>query len=603
MKKNFLITADLFDTWEPSENNVLLGKWCEFDLFKSGTVEKDISKKNVIIKNKYHWNESEKKIKDFKYIKENLEYLLKIISEKLSKIHEVKESEEYWRIIIFTWLSEYVVTMFDRWENIRTFFNINNTDQFYSHALSLDASKFVPKNHANFTQIVQNDEWNHLIYLRLFNFLNIKNLHLIKDKKINIYSVKKNIPKKEYTPIINRTAKLFDIIISKVAFKFNRIIFESFLFPKKEYLKICLKHKLIPSKYSNLFNFDVKKNNSFENNIRNDFKKILSTENNEDKFIQFLLLSIHKDIPKSYLENFTLIKNKIKPYAKQKKIIFSMHSIDVNDNFKIYIAETKKVGSKYIHAMHGGGLTLKMNKFFGFFEKICDRIIKWDKELINSYKYDVLSPTLPSIKLKKNKNGNNCSIIFVECLKYHRRFNAAPTLEKKIVFFNDLTNFVESLNTEIKSKIIFRAKKNHGYNSEKKFSDLFGKQYIDKVTFKNTFEKTILKSKLIIVTYPETAFSQSMYSNTPTILLIKKNQWTFTEAALSSFEDLKINKIAFEDFDEAKNHINKYWHNLDSWWNTKNVQLSRKMFLKNFFNVRSDWFKEWSDYINLSKQL
>ena len=52
--------------------------------------------------------------------------------------------------------------------------------------------------------------------------------------------------------------------------------------------------------------------------------------------IQFLLSNLHKDIPKSYLENFDSIKKKILPFAKKKKIIFSMHSICDNDNFKIF---------------------------------------------------------------------------------------------------------------------------------------------------------------------------------------------------------------------------------------------------------------------------
>ena len=52
---------------------------------------------------------------------------------------------------------------------------------------------------------------------------------------------------------------------------------------------------------------------------------------------------------------------------------------------------------------------------------------------------------------------------------------------------------------------------------------MFGERYIDKVSIKNTFEKTILNSKLIIATYPQTAFSEAMYSNVPTILIIKKS--------------------------------------------------------------------------------
>ena len=57
------------------------------------------------------------------------------------------------------------------------------------------------------------------------------------------------------------------------------------------------------------------------------------------------------------------------------------------------------------------------------------------------------------------------------------------------------------------------------------------------------------------------------------------------------------NKIAFEDFDEAKVHINKYWNELDSWWMSENVQIAREGFLKNFFNVKSNWQREWSDYV------
>ena len=66
MKRNFLVTTGLIDTWEFNENNFLLGKWCEF--YEFGIYEKEklinkIPKKISIIKNIYHWNDSKKKIK------------------------------------------------------------------------------------------------------------------------------------------------------------------------------------------------------------------------------------------------------------------------------------------------------------------------------------------------------------------------------------------------------------------------------------------------------------------------------------------------------------------------------------------------------------
>ena len=590
--------------WEFYENNFLLGKWCEFNIFSNKKIREEIPTDINIIKNTYHWNDYEKKVRDHEYLNKKIEYLFEIISEKLSEIHNINinENKEYWRIIFYNWLSEYSVTVFDRWENIRIFFEKNKTEKFYSNFILLNDQDYVPRNHTNFMQTAKTDEWNHLIYLRLFSFLNIPNLSLIEKKIINKYSEKRTFSRVEKIPLRIQVVKFIDNVISKFAFKFNGIIFENFHFPKKEYLKICLRNKLIPSKYTNLFNFDVKDSKSERDDKRTKLKNLLFKIDSQDKFIKFLLLNIHKDLPKSYLENFDLIKKKILPLAKNKKIIFSMHTIDLNDNFKIYLAETKKVGSKYKHSRHGGGLTFKTSMFDNMIEKVSDKLIVWGDSYSNKNPYVKLSPTLPIIKLKKSKAGNYCSIIFVDCLKYQRKFNMGPTLEQKIDFFNELTQFVNQLNPEIKSKVKFRAKKNLGSNFEKKFSETFGAKYIDKISYKNSYKKSLLNSKLIIATYPETIFSEAMYSNTPTILIIKKKQMLLSKDSLDDFDYLKKNKIAFEDFQEAKNHINKYWNELDIWWKSKNVQTAREMFLTNYFKVKFDWYKNWSEYIYSSKE-
>ena len=327
MKKNFLITTDLIDTWEFYENNFLLGKWCDYDIFDKEKLKGKIPKKISIIKNAYHWSSTEKKVKDYEYIKNKLEYLLELISEKLSIIHNVDENKEYWRVIVFGWLCEYTTAIFDRWENIRIFFEKNNAEKFYSNFILLNDLDYIPENHVNYHIVSQRDEWNHSVFLRLFHFLNIPNLSLI-EKKITRNNLKKEsplaIPKTHNLPLMIKLMmiKLMDNIISKFAFKFNKIIFEGFYFPMQEYLKICLRCKLIPSKYLNFFDFQIKKNSLSKDNKdkRIGLKNLLSKIENQDKFIQFLLLNIHKDMPKSYLENFNEIKKKILPLAKDKKV-------------------------------------------------------------------------------------------------------------------------------------------------------------------------------------------------------------------------------------------------------------------------------------------
>ena len=71
MKKNFLITTGLIDTWEFNENNFLLGKWCEFYEFNVSNKRKpmnQIPKEISIIRNVDHWNDGEKRMKDYEYV-------------------------------------------------------------------------------------------------------------------------------------------------------------------------------------------------------------------------------------------------------------------------------------------------------------------------------------------------------------------------------------------------------------------------------------------------------------------------------------------------------------------------------------------------------
>lgn len=621
MKKNFLVTTGLVDTWEFNENNFLLGKWCEFYEFNVSNKGKSMNQppKGVnIIRNEYHSDSNEKVIQDHAYLKKTLKNLLEIISEKLSIVHNVDEDKEYWRFIISIWLNEYTSVIFNRWENIRIFFERNKINKFYTNFITLNDENYISKDYKDSFEKYRKDTWNHLVFLRIFYFLNIQNLSLV-EKRVDNNQFKNELSSLTKTPqheknsnnLFNHFLQVIDKIISKYAFRYNKIIIESFYFPKKEFLKICLRCKLIPCKYTNFFNFNVKEESSLKKNKRIKLKNLLSNVDIKDKFSKFLLSNLHKDIPKSYLEDFDSIKKKILPLARKKKIIFSMHSVFNNDNFKIYVAETKKVGSKFIFSGHGKS-SLKLDGRFSFFEKTCDKIIRWDNpEQIkrdnieqNEDIYVSLSPTKTSIKLKYSKTNDNCSILIYEQPKYAWQIEQFPSLQQSFDFNKELMHFVDQLNPEIKSKVKFRIKEhNYGLNYEKKFSEIFGEKKIDKYSINNPFSKTLLNSKLIISTYPQSVFSEAINVNIPTILIIKKNNWLFSKVALDTLEVLRKNHIAFYNFEEARNHINKYWKDLSVWWNTENVQFARKIYLSNFYNIKADWYKEWSDYIYCSKQL
>ena len=244
MKRNFLVTTGLIDTWEFNENNFLLGKWCEFYEFNVSNKEKSmnqIPKEISIIRNEYHAHDNEKRIKDHEYLKKILKNLLDVISEKLSIVHNVDEDKEYWRFILSIWLDEYVAVIFNRWESVRIFFEKNKINKFYTNFISLNEEDFISKDYKDFFVNYRNDEWNHLIFLRVFHFLNIQNLFLV-EKRVNNNKFKnKQSSLIETSKLEKNSRNLFaqfvsviDEIISKYAFQYNKIIIESFYFPKKE---------------------------------------------------------------------------------------------------------------------------------------------------------------------------------------------------------------------------------------------------------------------------------------------------------------------------------------------------------------------------------
>ena len=192
----------------------------------------------------------------------------------------------------------------------------------------------------------------------------------------------------------------------------------------------------------------------------------------------------------------------------------------------------------------------------------------------------------------------------MEHAKYVLKFSYGPGLiAQSIDLFDNVIEFVKNLNPEIRSNIKFRTKGNYSHDTEKKFKRIFGKNSVSSPSNRNTFLKTISDSKLIIHTYPLTAFSESMYSNVPTILILNKNNWLLSKQSLNTWSHLMENKIAFDNFKDAKSHINKTWNQLDIWWNKESVQFARKSFLSNYFNVKSNWYKEWSNYIYSTKNI
>ena len=302
----------------------------------------------------------------------------------------------------------------------------------------------------------------------------------------------------------------------------------------------------------------------------------------------------------SYLENFDEIslknKNKIK-----KNIFIGMYSIHWNDYFKIYLAECLKVGSKYMHSNHGAGVHSNYDALYDHFDDISDKIIVQGQS--RRKKEIFLGPTLFKFT-NKLKNSNKLLISYHEPERYCLRLPIGTVdLNGHLDLFNSLIKFLPKLKKKILTNVKFRSKHNVGFNSEKRFSDVFGTKKIEKVA-DMTYKKSILNARLVLCNVPQTSYTESIFYNIPTILiendLDKKgsNSSHFdTSIKKKILKNLLQNNMAFDNYKSAINFINNNWDTINNWWNKKEVQNTRKNYLNEFYSQNNFFKEKWSAFI------
>ena len=95
--------------------------------------------------------------------------------------------------------------------------------------------------------------------------------------------------------------------------------------------------------------------------------------------MEYLNSSIIEDIPICFLEGFLNLKNNVEKININPKLILSGYKYFHSEKFKFWVAlKTLKNNSKFIIALHGGGLSCKnLTHSFNFENRIVDKKITW----------------------------------------------------------------------------------------------------------------------------------------------------------------------------------------------------------------------------------
>ena len=500
--------------------------------------------------------------KEISFVNKLYEKLLEEIFRELNKACNVNFSKRAWRIFIGPWLERFITISVENLKNKNLSKNKNNKFR-----------NLITRNISELNENSQDLEWNKYL-----------NYRLKKSKKFLAHEDRNYV-----SNITNLRMKLiffFNKIFIKNLFSFfgffNKILFyKPYLGKSFKTFKFFLILREIPLIYP-IFE-DKKYNYPYDYFLRKKIKISEKYSSTEEKLIKKILV---ESIPTFYLEGIPFLEKKLidSPFPKKIKLIFT--SSLLRDNlFKYLCFDYVNKGTKLIYKQHGSNYgQLEINNVEQHEIKISDYFITYGW----NHKKPKVIPGCNFQNFSKKKivrlNSNNILLLFGNSINFKRNnriFNYDISYEFKCLKKLH-KNFKNNRNYNFFYKIHpldYKVKNFKKIISEKKFNKF---RLID-----NNFRlKNVYKNfKCVIFLYNSTEILNLIGKNLPIIICVNKNFInTLNSRARRIFIKLNKSGILYDDINKAMKHIEKQ-EDLDAWWNSKKVLLSRKLFSENYVNT------------------
>ncbi len=571
------MTTSIEESWGLDQHIVFLGEWC-----------KQYSQKHVLQQRTfdvcdYHWRDRKKLQEDHDYLEILNEDFLQNLSIFLNAHHGINRDEEYWRIIIGPWLATYLPVLWDRWEILS---NIASNDQpLETISLALDSDRNVANDFSEALALFDSNFWNHQILIEIIKSrddLDVKicQLEIEVTEDISIPAYSQNRFKRSVKFVI----KMIDHLIEIFSPKKRKLVFYQSYFPRLFLAKLYFRLWLIPrseARFDKIINYP----HSIKRNNIDVMDSNLPTGSSKDNFKKFVMENILLDIPVSYLEGYSVIFE-MQSQLNDAENIFTANAHFANELFKVWAAEQKFMGSNLIISSHGGAL-YPLYSIFDHQEKISDYRIIWGLGWMTGQTR--MPPNKLYSKVSTYDPSGIISIIDYDGQKYSYRCASIPMGPLSLEAYKLNKNFIRHLSKEARSHIKIRTFPFGAWEKEKRYIDDFGPNIISQ----ESLTKTISNSRLVICTYPQTTFSEAMYSGVPTIILYNEKFWEVQPIYIELVQLLKDSGIMYTDELLAAHHVDSIANDPMEWWNKPKTIFARKKFNELCLTIEPNPLSSW----------
>ncbi|BCB96324.1 hypothetical protein JZK55_12460 [Dissulfurispira thermophila] len=582
-----LVLTGIKELWPEDEKNaIFLGPWC----FAYNHKYKFWDQKKFTLAPS-PWEKPQDILDASLYIDSLIDRIIPPLSDLMNNFHKTNYSSQFWKRYFIVWLVHWLGVCYDRYQRL------NYLQQGIREKLTvkvLSNRAFSVKDFWDYIKKVTEEHYyNNLLMSEIIQFAQFDFLiPELLDMSKNFQQIKNTSNlgiNKKFSNIRAFTKSAISSISSHLSSSIHLGTVYGISIIDKFYLEFLYDPFFLFNKENN--NFITLKgersyliNQTFEFNAKNSFEKV----------IEKILL---QHIPEALLTIYVRER-----YYKPKIKIWIGNDIYKSEKDAYRIAEICEYGGQWISAQHGGGYGQWFSSPLGKIEyETSNGFITWGwkyKHIYNSNYYSLPSPMLSKLPKHREKK---VQLVFVGTMHpaYHYRFHSALLPEQQLEYMDNKRKFLTSITEEIRSHIKYKPYVHDYGTDEIEFITqvLTNRQILKRVKLSRVMQKT----RLVVIDYLSTSMLEAFAMNAPTILFWNPEHFVVCNETFPYFDRLRSAGILFDTPEDAASKVNEIWHDVQGWWNQKEVQETKNEFCYQFARSSRNWRKEWLDFLKTLK--
>ena len=499
-----------------------------------------------------------------------------------NNLHSLNLDKRLWKILIGHWLFRYCNIFISRWHRLNLL-QKKKIKNFY--CAKTNTNLLLTKDTNHIIQISHDDIFNSYIYKAILK--NKKNIKIFELE--TIYFKKKD--KIDLKILLKKILLIFQKLDKRNRKKIRYFFYHTYLNKK---ILTKLNKKINQKDLSYLP--DRIEEGKVDAALRKKLTKILSSKiKTNDPLLISLISNFFNMFPSIYLEsfidNFKKIDKSHWPY--NPKLIFTSNSFDTDEYFKFYtINKIHYFKSKYFCGQHGNNCGTFITRSRNVEQDTSDIFFTWGWKTKFYKNHIKLFNFRQPILNKSNPTHKTSSPLFI-LDGYPHDINL---FSEPFIFDQKTSNFLKSLNTYFRNKKILIKKYNQS-NIDKLIPKMYQNLNIKFVKNYNILNY-LKENEIFVFLYDSTGFLEMINLNKPCLMFIDTPLSLYYENAIMCYKKLISKNIIFDDYEKLFAHLNKISNNVESWWNSGNIQNEIDKFRKVYSSTSSKPIEKLVKLIN-----